>query len=207
MKKLIESTKDFKIIPNNFKSAGAFNLVEVNDNEIVANLSLVDESELEDYKEGENVEIFAVNNVGLIYFETKILKRDNLKIHLALSEDFSIIQRREYSRVGLKQGNIIFNDISDNVVLETQDISAGGLRLITNIPLELDKEYSIEISLSGNMKIDCMLKPIRVEETTYNQKKAYIVSGKFSELENMDRIVLVQYAFKIKMEEQNKEND
>ena len=38
-------------------------------------------------------------------------------------------------------------------------------------------------------------------------KKEFVTSGKFVDLENMDRIVLVQYAFKVKMEEQNKNND
>ena len=57
------------------------------------------------------------------------------------------------------------------------------------------------------MKIECALSPIRVVETLYQDIKAYVISGKFVNLENADRIVLVQYAFKTKMEEQNKEND
>ena len=72
--------------------------------------------------------------------------------------------------------------------------------------MELDKNYAIEISLSSNMKIDCALRPIRVQKSKYEDKDAYEISGKFVELENVDRIVLVQYTFKIKMEEQNKEN-
>ena len=57
------------------------------------------------------------------------------------------------------------------------------------------------------MKIECALSPIRIVETEYDNKKAYMISGKFVDLENADRIVLVQYAFKIKMEEQNKETN
>ena len=56
------------------------------------------------------------------------------------------------------------------------------------------------------MKIECALSPIRISETIFEDKKAYLISGKFVDLENADRIVLVQYAFKIKMEEQNKED-
>lgn len=205
MKELINSAKDFKIIPNNFKSSGAFNILETTENEIIAQLVLIDDKELNDYAINSSVEVFGVNNLGLIYFETKILDRVDNKITLALTQDYSIIQRREYSRVGLNQGAITFKDIAPNIVLNIDDISAGGIKFISSEPLELDKYYDIEIKLSNNMKIECALSPIRIVPTKHEEKDAYIISGKFIDLENADRIVLVQYAFKIKMEEQNKE--
>ncbi len=207
MKEIIESAKDFKIIPNNFKSSGAFDVISVDEEKIKAKLILVDEKELSDYTTGSSVEVFGVNNVGLIYFETKILDIDNDIISLALVSDYSIIQRREYSRVGLNQGKVIFKDFAPDFIKNVEDISAGGIKLITNNILELDKHYDIEILLSNNMKIECALQPIRIKEIDYEGQKCYLISGKFVNLENMDRIVLVQYAFKIKMEEQNKEND
>ena len=207
MKELIESIKDFKIVPNNFKSAGAFELVDVNDDKITANLVLLDDSDALDYEPNSNVEVFGVNNVGLVYFETKILSRNDKKIELATTQDFSIIQRREYSRVDFKQGSVTFKDMNSDFVLKIEDISAGGMKLISKAPLETDRYYAIEIALSNNMKIECELKPIRVTKTDYEGTDAYTISGKFVNLENVDRIVLVQYAFKVKMEEQNKDND
>ncbi len=206
MKELLQATKDLKIIPNNFKSSCALKLLSVNDNEIKAELITSEESELNDYIPQENVEIFGVNNVGLIYFETKILAKNEKNITLATTNDYSLIQRREYSRVGLNQGSVIFKDIAPECLIKVEDISAGGLKFICATPLETDIHYPIQINLSGNMKIDCCLLPIRILETEYNNKKAYIISGKFTNLENVDRIVLVQYAFKIKMEDQNKED-
>ena len=207
MKELLNSTKDFKIIPTNFKSSGAFSLISADDNIIKAELELVDERELEDYKEGDSVEIFGVNNVGLVYFETKIISKEGHIITLASTNDYSLIQRREYSRVGLIQGEVIFKDMAPDFIKHVEDISAGGIKFICASPLELDFDYAIEIKLSNNMKIECALQPIRITEIEYDNKKAYMVSGKFTNLENVDRIVLVQYAFKIKMEEQNKENN
>lgn len=207
MKNIINTIKDFKIIPNNFKSSGAFKLIDSNDEVINAELILEDERELNDYMIGSGVEVFGVNDVGLVYFETKILDRDNKKITLASTSDFSIIQRREYSRVGLNQGTIIFKDKAPDFIKSVHDISAGGIKIISNEPLEIDKNYAIEITLSNNMKIECCLQPIRIKEEAVEDKKQYVISGKFTNLENIDRIVLVQYAFKIKMEEQNKEND
>lgn len=206
MKELLKDAKDFKIIPNNFKSSGAFELIDVNDETITAKLILSDKKELNDYEINSNVEVFGVNKLGLVYFETKILNRVENEITLAITQDFSLIQRREYSRVGFNQGKIIFKDMSSEFCPVVLDISAGGVKLDSTEPLELDKHYSIEIALSSNMKIECMLQPIRIKEINKDNKKSYIISGKFVDLENVDRIVLVQYAFKIKMEEQNREN-
>lgn len=207
MKELIENTKDFKIIPNNFKSSGAFNVIDADNEKIKAKLILSDKKELADYTIGSNVEVFGVNDIGLVYFETVILDINDDIITLAVVPDYSIIQRREYSRVGLNQGRVIFKDFAPGFIKHVEDISAGGIKIISSNALELDKHYDIEIILSNNMKIECAMQPIRISETEYNNEKCYTISGKFINLENMDRIVLVQYAFKIKMEEQNKENE
>ena len=79
--------------------------------------------------------------------------------------------------------------------------------MILDTPLELEKYYDTSIKLSNNMNIECALAPIRIKEIDYDNKKAYLISGKFVNLDNADRIVLIQYAFKIKMEEQNKEDN
>ncbi len=207
MKELLKNSKDFKIIPNNFKSSGEFEIISISDDFFTAKLKLIDEKELEDYKLNSSVEVFSVNNLGLIYFETKILDRKDFEITLAIVQDFSIIQRREYSRVGLNQGKIIFNDLNDDFLINIEDISAGGVKLISKSPLELDKSYSITIVLSNNMKIECKLQPTRIKKTKYENNDAYLISGRFIDLENADRIILVQYAFKIKMEQQSKENN
>jgi len=207
MKDLIKTVKDFKIIPSNFKSAATFDLIEAFEDSIKIKLNLCDENEINDYETGTSVEVFGVNNVGLIYFETKILKVNPAEktAKLALVEDYSIIQRREYSRVDFNNGSVIFKDLDENFVKKTDDISAGGLKFTASYPLEPDKQYDITINLSANMKIECGFCPIRVTEN--KEEKNFSISGKFVDLENMDRIVLVQYAFKIKMEKQNKDND
>ena len=203
MKELIESVKDFKIIPHNFKSAVAFDLLDVDENVIKAKLSLVEEGELSDYAPDSTVEVFGVNNVGLVYFETKIISRKDDIREIATTQDYSIIQRREYSRVTLKQGSIKFKDLEENIVKEILDISAGGVKIVTYKPLETDKTYDIELLLSNNMTINCKLQPVRIQKLNDSN---YNISGKFVNLENVDRIVLVQYAFKIKLEDENKES-
>ena len=177
-----------------------FIITEISDDKITAKLIVSSKEELEDYKKDGNVEIFGVNDTGLIYFETQIIERENDILTVKTTDDYSLIQRREYSRVRMDRGKITFKDIPEDIILEVKDISAGGVKIITNTSLNEDKEYDIDIKLSGNMKIECALKPIRIEE---NNDGNFIISGKFINLENIDRIVLVQYVFKIMMEEQS----
>lgn len=201
MQQLLQTAKDFKIIPNNFKSSAKLEAVKSEDDKIHAIIVGIPEEELEDYQVGSEVEIFAVNEVGLIYFETKILERNGFCIVLSENPDYSLIQRREYSRVSLQQGAVIFEDKQPDFVVSVEDISAGGMRIITREPLLIEEKYDVCIELSSNMKITCALQPVRVIQK--GEEQQYVVSGRFVNLENIDRIVLVQYAFKINMEDQN----
>ena len=201
MKELIKSVKDFKIIPHNFKSSCSFKLMDVSENTIKIKLIPEEECELSDYKKDSNVEIFGTTDLGLLYFETKIMSKENDILEVLLTQDYSLIQRREYSRVSMRQGSVEFKDLSPDLIKKVLDISAGGIKLALSESLDIDKFYDIKITLSNNMKIDCSLKPIKITKDNDN----YILSAKFVNLENMDRIILVQYAFKIKMEDQNKE--
>lgn len=204
MEKILSVTKDFKIIPENFKNAGELRILEISEDIIKAKVILDKRQNIEDYSQGVNVEIFGANDLGLIYFETKIASRVDDVISFSTVSDYSIIQRREYSRVLLEKGNVNFTDLAENIVDKVIDISAGGLKIISNEKLELEKLYKIEIVLSNNMKINCNFKPVRIDK---NNDDKYTISGKFADLENLDRIVLVQYAFKLKMEKQNKDSN
>lgn len=203
MRELLNKTRDFKIIPPNFKSSGLFDVIEISENEITGKVVLIDYNELDDYKTDSYVELFGVNDLGLIYFETKILSKNDNIIKISYPIDYSIIQRREYTRVNASQVEIAFKDIN-NTILNLEDISAGGAKIITENEIQTGKNYDIEIVVSQNMKINCALCPIRVLETKYQDKKAYVANVKFVNIESADRITLVQYAFKTKMEEQNK---
>ncbi len=200
MEQLLKDAKDFKIIPDDFKNSGELLIEKVENNKIHCRLILPEDGDYSDYEADDNVEVFGVNNSGLIYFETKILSRENENLVIEATDEYSLIQRREYSRVELKNGNIIIKDMPENIITDVINISAGGIKLKTNTELQEGHYYDIEIRLSGNMKIECTLQPIRTEKLDDNN---YIISGKFINLENIDRIVLVQYVFKMKMEDRS----
>ena len=63
MEKIIQKAKNFKIIPDNFISSGAFDLISVNQDFIEAKLILADEK---DFDEMDDFDYFGwINEVGM----------------------------------------------------------------------------------------------------------------------------------------------
>ncbi len=201
MRNIIKNGKDFRIIPEKFESSTVCNITDAKEDSIDFTLPIASEAELNDYTAGDEVEIFGSNNEGLIYFVTKIINKSGKNITVNMPESYKNIQRREYSRVDFK-GELSFVDYKD-VVLQTDDISAGGLKFISSIPLEEHLEYNINIGLSNNLTINCTIQPIRIQQIDYNGKNAYSISGKFKTIESIDRIALVQYSFRSLTEAEN----
>lgn len=201
MQNVIKNGKDFRIIPEKFESSTICDIINSNNSSIIFKLPIATPDELSDYAKGEDVEIFGSNNEGLVYFVTQILDKNENEITVKMPSDYKNIQRREYSRVTF-HGKLAFIDYPD-AVIKTEDISAGGLKFISNIPFEEHLEYNINIDLSNNLTIKCTIQPIRIQQTDYEGKKAYSISGKFKNIESIDRIALVQYSFRSLTEAEN----
>lgn len=204
MQNVIKNGKDFRIIPEKFESSTICNITASSDDTIGFNLPIASIEELKDYIKGDEVEIFGSNNDGLIYFTTKITDKEGSNITVKMPDSYKNIQRREYSRVDF-HGTLSFVDL-DDVVLQTDDISAGGLKFISNVPLEEHLEYNISIGLSNNLTVKCTMQPIRIQQIDFKGNKAWSVSGKFKNIESIDRIALVQYSFRSMTEAENMES-
>lgn len=198
---VIKNGKDFRIIPENFESSTICNQISINKDEISFELPIASADEMKDYNAGEEVEIFASSYGGLVYFVTKILSKEDKTIKVQMPKVYKNIQRREYSRVGF-EGTLTFKDYKD-AVLKTIDISAGGLKFVSNFPFDEQLEYNISIGLSNNLTIKCSMQPIRIQQIDFEGQKAYSISGKFKNIESIDRIALVQYTFRAMTEAEN----
>jgi len=205
VKNIIENGKDFKIIPSNYQSATLLEVKKVKEDSFEAELSYISENELNDYNQKEEVEVFGSSEEGLVYFTTEILEKNGKILTIKIPQKHKSIQRREYSRVDFN-GKVKLNDFKDIEVI-SKDISAGGIRILVDKPLEIGKEYASTIVLTNNMTINTTIQPIRVSEVDVKpspKKELYMVSGRFKNIESIDRIALVQYSFKALMEAENK---
>lgn len=202
MREIIKKGKDFRIIPEKFESATICNVLDIKEDLFNIELPIASADELNDYNQDDDVEIFGSNDEGLVYFISQIIDKNNNVLSIKMPTDYKNIQRREYSRVDF-QGYLEIKDFK-NAVVKTEDISAGGLKFISNEPLAEGMEYNISIGLSNNLTINCSMQPIRTQAAEHQGKKVYSVSSKFKNIESIDRVALVQYTFRAMTEEENK---
>ncbi len=146
------------------------------------------------------VECFALAEDGIIYFNSKISKIDDQQYKLTLPITQKILQRREYTRVEFN-ANIVLNTHNQQVDVLITDLSAGGMRVVSQKELSMSEDYSFTLHLDKVQTINAIFAPIRQDK---NDNNAYLTSGKFKMLPNKDRITLAQFCFKKQMENTNK---
>ena len=200
MKKLLKKNQKINIVPQDIKGAMSSTVQTKVKNILGIKLS---EKNLPYYKKNDIVEVFTVVNDGMLYFKSTvedILSDENI-LKLKFNEkEYDLLQRREYTRVEVEK-EFTLKDGSESFVCKTIDISAGGMKIITEPLLSIEKDYEIEFSLEGNIPIQCFFKPIRVDELKEKNKPVkHIVSGRFIALKNIDKIAIVQFCFKKHME-------
>ncbi len=91
--------------------------------------------------------------------------------------------------------DIVLTDNNKEIKAAVIDISAGGLKVATKQQLELLKDYKISFTIE-NQKVDTIFEPIRIEALP----NGFFSSGRFKDINNTDRVALVQYCFKKQIE-------
>ena len=75
------------------------------------------------------------------------------------------------------------------------------MKLRTEENIDIEKVYNVVINLSDEQQIKCQYQLIRVEK---GDNGLYTISGRFVNLSNIDKMVLVQFCMKKDMENLNK---
>lgn len=193
MRNQILENKEFNIISRSIDNATKCRVVATNEDCFTV--------EIENgfkFEEDESVELFTMTAKGQLYFETIVKKVDGNKISIWFPLSHKYLQRREYSRIQTEQEvTLVYN--GNNISAQISDISAGGLKLITQEQLQLLQEYKISINIE-NKVVETIFEPIRIETAP----KGFISSGRFKDISNYDRIALVQYCFRKQIENSNK---
>lgn len=193
MKQQIVKDKEFFIISRSIDNASKCKIIEASEDCFKVKLETPQKYEI-----SETVELFSTTKNGQLYFETivKDVQDDVISIWLPITHKY--LQRREFTRIqsndkiSLQQGN-------DEYAAKIIDISAGGLKVETINQLELLTDYQTKIQIDKKV-INCIFEPIRIEAL----QNHFISSGRFKEMQNTDRILLVQYCFRKQIEISNK---
>ena len=193
MNEVFKINQILKIIPEDVNSSFSAKILKLDKDFIFAasNTKQIDINEI--------CECFCITESGIAYFKTNI-ESINEEYRLVFPENITLLQRREYSRVNYNNKITLDCDNKKISVLVT-DISAGGMKILSEQRLEIKKIYTGTRCLGKNTEITIQYLLIRQEK---NKDGLFEISGKFYNLPHKDKISLIQYCFSRQMETTNK---
>lgn len=139
--------------------------------------------------------IYNFEKLGVYSFKGKVLSKYKEKIPTMLIEIISPVkksQRRNFFRLEL----IIPVQIKriEDIIYEkglTKDLSGGGVKIHTEMKLELDESIKIEFSLGENsFSLEALVKNIKKSE-----ESGYEISLEFIDISDIDRNDIIGYLF------------
>jgi hypothetical protein len=196
MRELIKEEQLVTIVPQDFKNSNKGKVLNVSSEGFKMELKYEPKGLIQNHI----CDFYSLTDNGYLYFESYIQSLENNVVTIANPVKHRFLQRRKFTRIKFVENlELVFEDIKHKV--RTLDISAGGMKLTTEENIDIEKEYRVTINLGNEQEVKCKYQLIRVEK---GDNGLYIISGKFSQLSNIDRMTLVQYCMKKDMENMNK---
>lgn len=196
MRELIKEEQLVTIVPQDFKNSNKGKVLNVSSDGFKMELKYEPKGLIQNHI----CDFYSLTDNGYLYFESYIQNLENNVITIANPVKHRFLQRRKFTRIKFVENlELVYDDISHKV--RSLDLSAGGMKLCTEENVDIEKEYKVTINLGNDQEIKCKYQLIRVEK---GDNGLYTISGKFSQLSNIDRMTLVQYCMKKDMENMNK---
>ena len=196
MRELVVENQEILMIPQNFKFANKGKVTEVRAGDFTLQLDYEPDGILENTY----CEFYTQTNHGKLYFDSYAKKIDGKTLIIASPAKHKFLQRRQYTRIKyMNDLELKLNGGSFHV--SSMDVSAGGMKLVTNESFNIDGIYDVTLPLSESVSLDCKFQPIRIER---RNEGGYTVSGQFIYNSNHDKMILTQYCAKRSVEIKNK---
>ena len=196
MRELIKQEQMVTIVPQDFKNTNKGKVTDVSQDGFRMVLKYKPEGLIKNHI----CDFYSMTENGYLHFESYIKELENNVITIANPVKHRFLQRRKFTRVKFIE-NIEL--CLENTVhkARTLDISAGGMKIQSEENINIEKDYNVVIRLSDEQEISCKYRLIRVER---GDNGLYTISGRFTQLSNIDKMILVQYCMQKEMETQNK---
>ena len=138
---------------------------------------------------------------GILYFTSHATEMTNDELLIANPIKHRFLQRRQFTRIKFITETKMVDKSNTEYPISTLDLSAGGMKFLANKSINLDEEYKIEVILDEEQTLDCWLQPIRMEKQDNGK---FLLSGRFVNQSNIDKMTLIQYCMNKNMEAKNK---
>ena len=196
MRELVKKEQLVTIVPQDFKKTNKGSVVDVSMEGFRMKLMYKPDGLLVNHI----CDFYSITDNGYLYFESYIQALENNIITIANPVKHRFLQRRKFTRIKFIEDLVLtYEDISHNV--RTLDLSAGGMKIRSEDNIDIEKEYHVTIKLSDEQEVKCRYQLIRVEK---GDNGLYTISGRFTHLNNIDKMTLVQFCMKKDMESTNK---
>ena len=196
MRELIKNEQLVTIVPQDFKNSNKGKVLDVSVDGFRMELKYKPEGLLKNHI----CDFYSLTDNGYLYFESYIQNLENNVVTIANPVKHRFLQRRKFTRIKFMEDlELVFNDTVHKV--RTLDLSAGGMKLRTEENIDIEKEYKVSLKLSNEQEVHCKYQLIRVEK---GDNGLYTISGRFTNLSNIDKMTLIQFCMKKDMENKNK---
>ena len=196
MRELVKNEQIVTIVPQDFKNTNKGRVIDVTMEGFKMELKYKPVGLLQDHI----CDFYSLTDNGYLYFESYIKSLENNIITIANPVKHRFLQRRKFTRIKfIEDIELKYEDIVHNA--RTLDISAGGMKIQTPENIDIEKEYKVTIKLSEEQEVNCKYQLIRVEK---GDNGLYVISGRFTQLSNVEKMLLIQFCMKKDMENMNK---
>lgn len=196
MRELVKNEQLITVVPQDFKKTNRGTVIDVSMEGFKMKLQYKPEGLIVNHI----CDFYSLTDNGYLYFESYIQALENNILTIANPVKHRFLQRRKFTRIKFMEDLVLScDDITHNV--RTLDLSAGGMKITTSDNIDIEKEYKVTINLSDEQEISCRYQLIRIEK---NDSGKYVISGRFTHLNNIDKMTLVQFCMKKDMETVNK---
>ena len=199
MRELIKKEQDVTIVPQDFKKTNKGRVLEVSPEGFRMELKYKPDGLMVNHI----CDFYSYTENGYLYFESYVQKLENNVVTIANPVKHRFLQRRKYTRIKfLEELELTYGDRVHKI--RTLDLSAGGMKIQTTDNIDIEKDYNVTVVLSGEQEVKCKYQLIRVEK---GDNGIYTISGRFTQLSNIDKMTLIQFCMKKDMENLNKRGE
>ena len=196
MRELLKENQLVTIVPQDFKNANKGKVISVSQDGFRMELKFKPEGLIKSHI----CDFYSMTDNGYLYFESYIQELENNVISIANPVKHRFLQRRKFTRIKyLEDIELVHDDTKYKA--RTLDLSAGGMKLLSEENINIEHEYKVTLKLSNEQEINCKYQLIRVEK---GENGLYTISGRFVNQSNVDRMTLIQFCMKKDMENLSK---
>lgn len=196
MRELLKKDQIVTIVPHDFKDTNKGKITEVSMEGFKMKLKYVPRGLMQKHI----CDFYSLTDNGYLYFESYIRDLDGNIVAIANPKKHRFLQRRKFTRIKFLENLELEHEGTVHNV-RTLDLSAGGMKLKTKENINIEYEYNVTIQLNDEIEVHCKYQLIRVEKC---DDGTYTISGRFTQLSNVDKMSLVHFCMKKSMENDNK---